>query len=325
MSKERQRLADGLLRAAETRQQCAVTHSRAMRAALERRRASRQVTSPVRGLYVRPAYWSSLDPAQKALHVIRGIAALRPKTVFSHTSAALVHGLPVSWHELGSIHVMRSPTSHRKGTGLFVCHSSKSFEAVSVRGVRVTPLVRTAIDCMRALDFPGALAVADAILARTGMTRAELLDEVDRAFSGSRGVKGARRAAAFADPRSESGGESRARAAIIEGGFAVPELQARIVNPLDQSRAFRVDFLWQTPQGPVAGEFDGLGKYEMGSGKPLEELARERRREALITQSRMPVLRLGRYEVTHPDKLAELLEAYGIPKASAEICDGTTT
>ena len=150
MSKERQRLADGLLRAAETRQQCAVTHSRAMRAALERRRASRQVTSPVRGLYVRPAYWSSLDPAQKALHVIRGIAALRPKTVFSHTSAALVHGLPVSWHELGSIHVMRSPTSHRKGTGLFVCHSSKSFEAVSVRGVRVTPLVRTAIDCMRA-------------------------------------------------------------------------------------------------------------------------------------------------------------------------------
>lgn len=65
-------------------------------------------------------------------------------------------------------------------------------------------------------------------------------------------------AVAFADPLSESPGESRSRVLIHQLGFAAPKLQTPIRLPGGSTA--RLDFDWDADR--VAGEFDGRIKFE---------------------------------------------------------------
>lgn len=72
----------------------------------------------------------------------------------------------------------------------------------------------------------------------------------------------ARTTAEYADRRSESGGESYARARMIANGYEIPDLQVWFIDPLD-GQPMQADFVWSQPSGKViVGEFDGFAKYK---------------------------------------------------------------
>lgn len=119
----------------------------------------------------------------------------------------------------------------------------------------------------------------------------------------------------FSDARSESAGESLARALIHELGFAAPELQRKIFSR-DGREVARVDFWWE--QVRVAGEFDGIGKYDVD----LHTSTRERRRSINREKSRDVELQRVCRHVTHwtwadlkdPARLEAELLRVGVPR-----------
>jgi hypothetical protein len=126
-------------------------------------------------------------------------------------------------------------------------------DVVMLGRTAVTSVARTVADLARAVPFAPALAVADAALAR-GETTTELLMAALTSGIGTRGTRSARRAIGAADGRSESVGESRSRALMIDAGLPMPELQVEIRQP-DGWLIGRSDFGWKEHR--LLGEFDG--------------------------------------------------------------------
>lgn len=173
---------------------------------------------------------------------------------------------------------------------------------------------------MRSVDFKQALAVADGALRASGRASGSFVRRF-RGFGRSHaGATQAVRAMYCADALSESGGESIARATMIQQGFALPELQVPFPRPSDRRRFYRVDFLWTRLDGAkVIGEFDGMQKYE-GAGfleerSSLRAFADERHREAELTLYGMPIVRFSFKDVMDEKGFAALLERYGIPRS----------
>ena len=73
---------------------------------------------------------------------------------------------------------------------------------------------------------------------------------------------------AFADPRSESVGESRSRVAIARAGLPVPRPQLDVVSA-DGVVVGRCDFGWE--ELGVVGEFDGKVKYGRALLRPDQD------------------------------------------------------
>lgn len=127
------------------------------------------------------------------------------------------------------------------------------------------------------------------------------------------------RAAYFADARSESWAESRARAIAIEGGFEVPDLQVVFPDPMGRGKGIRVDMLFRASDGsPVAAEVDGMEKYvseEMLAGRTtVEALVDERQRESRINALGIPVMRCRARDLYEPGRFERMLEMYGVAR-----------
>lgn len=128
---------------------------------------------------------------------------------------------------------------------------------VGVGPLVVTSAARTVVDLARILAFAPALAVADAALRSGAATREQLVSLLDRA-AGTRGARAARRVVEAADGRSESVGESRSRAVMLQLGLPLPDLQVE-VRRRDGALVGRCDFGWEKSR--MLGEFDGRVKY----------------------------------------------------------------
>ena len=190
-----------------------------------------------------------------------------------------------------------------------------------IDGVLVTSLEETIVDCMLAFAFGEALAVADAALRCLRIEREELVRLVRRIGARRPGVAGALRVAAWADGLSESGGESMARAVMIEHGFVLPRLQAVVGNPTVRGESWRCDYLWELADGTtVAGELDGLEKYEnpdMTKGlSAVQVMSAERIRESRLTAYVDRVMRFTFADVVNEGRLVALLERFGIPRVA---------
>ena len=128
---------------------------------------------------------------------------------------------------------------------------------------------RTVVDIARVSTFMSAVVTADAAL-RTddGFTKASLTAVCD-ACAGWPGIRQARRAIDFADPRAESVLESCARVIFHEHGLEPPELQFTITGP---NFRYTVDFYW--PRYRVIAEADGEVKYS-DPRRALRQLQRD--------------------------------------------------
>jgi len=203
---------------------------------------------------------------------------LGSSTVFSHFSAAVLHGLPVLTHRLAKVTVVRTgghgainPTLHARHAVL----AADEFDVID--GLPVTSIGRTVNDLLRLLPFVEGVVLADAALA-LGLERTELLDATKR----GRGCRVAASALSFADHRSESPGESISRVRIWQAGLPMPDLQHSFYNRFGDFVA-RGDFWWREHR--VIGEFDGAVKYgrllKPGQNAADVVMAEKRREHAL--------------------------------------------
>ena len=274
-------------------------------------------------VYARPGYWATLKQNQRSLHILRALSAAHPSWVFCGPSAALAFGLSVSYQLLSNVHVLTSKKSHtRSGDG--ICrHISGKRETTVVNGVTVTTIEQTVFDCLRLADFRHGLAIADSVLHLGLASKEDLLAFIERQDKRVSGRKQALKTMSHADKRAESGGESIARATIIEQGFMLPELQHVVHDPVDNSIEFRVDFWWEVEGQPtIIGELDGHEKYiepAMTKGKSIVEvMAGERLRESRISGTGAKVMRFSYADVLNTFYFSHLLESFGVPRVVAD-------
>jgi hypothetical protein len=256
-----------------------------------------------RGAYL--AGPGQLSSRHRHLLAVRAtLAGLRVPAVLSHASAAALHGLPLWGVPLRQVHVTRRPQARSADERRLRSHVARlaDGDVVVVDGTVVTSVARTVVDVARWLPFPVALAVADAALAADATTPGELMAVLDAA-QGTRGTRSARRVLRAADRRSESVGESRSRALLINAGLPLPDLQVE-VRRSDGRLVGRCDMGWR--DHGLLGEFDGRVKYGrlLRPGQdPGDAVFEEKRREDALRDEGWGMVRWVWAELASPPAL----------------------
>ena len=319
MSTKRGRVAAELLNQAEAKHMCVAPTTSSQQQAMRRAFKRGDVVEPAAGVYARLAYWEALDDEQRAWHKILALAQIHPEWVFAGPTAGLIHGLSIGYQDLSRICVATSRKTHAR--------PSQGISRIVVTGdspvmrhhLKVTSFLRTVYDCTREATFGQALAVMDSALRIKQMTPERLINNLRITCGHRRDIQRVLEVAGLGDGKSESGGESIARAAMMHIGVPLPALQVEVVDPVDGESVYRVDFEWKLPDGTrVYGELDGAEKYTnptMTNGKSVTEvLLDERRREAHITLGSHPirVLRVSMRDVMDVGVFEKTLARYGI-------------
>ena len=300
-----------------------------LRRALCRRLATGTVCSPARGLFADAETWGRLDPASRSLWIARGLQTLHPSWVFCGPTAALAYGVDVSNTLIGRIHVATEPGRCGSDAGIVARHpvldpaaSREDVELAS--GLRVTPPEQTILDCLRWTDFPRGLGVIDSAL-RNGVVRRDEFERYVASMSGRRrNVGRAAVALAWADPRSESGGESIVRGRMLLLGFVRPELQVEVPRVVEDGEPYRADYCWVRADGVVIlGELDGRVKYveeEMTGGRSIDDvLSDENIRGSRFTLYDVSLVRFRFGQTGRPAEFAALLDEYGVPRRGSAL------
>jgi hypothetical protein len=255
------------------------------------------------GIWVRVRYgayapgdaWARMAPEER--HVVTAKAAQRSMTgvaVLGHTSAALLHGLPVWGVDLNEIHLVRGARHRGSRHESGVVHHAAALpdeHLVEVDGVLATTPLRTLADIGRTVGFESAVVTMDAAL-HEGMTSRDELIDLLVAQNDWPGSRAGLRAARFADGLSESVGESRGRVRFRDAGLPIPELQAEIFNELGEFVA-RSDWLFREHR--TIGEFDGRLKMRLarqGGRSPEDVLWEEKLREDALRSLGYEIVRL---------------------------------
>lgn len=296
------------------------------RRSLNTRVSSGEVVMPYPGAYAETASFERLNARMKARAVIKAIHRIHPNWVFCLYSAALIHGLQVSESLLDVTHIAIAPnTNWRKTSGCIQSHTLHDSSITSSDNVPCIDLLATLLDCLCASSFRHGLAIVDSAL-HYQLTTKEGLEQYFLKHGRRRhGIGQARRTLAYADGACENGGESIVRAIIIELGFAVPEMQVEIEDPLQPGHFKRVDFFWELPGGStIIGELDGLEKY-LGRGNPyaqfnegnvvsaVQAMRRERIRESRLNLTGARVLRFSYADALDTVEFFKLLSTAGVP------------
>jgi hypothetical protein len=248
---------------------------------LRRMRRRGELVTICRGAYADPDDPRLRRPEER--HVLQAVALvsrIAADAVASHQSAAVLHGLPVWNLPLARVHVTRPRRSGASRNRRLYVHTAPlaADELTVVDGIAVTSVARCLVDIARTTGFEESVAVLDAGLHRHLVTRAGLVEALERA-AGWPGAPKARRAVEFADPRAMSVGESRSRVAMARFGVATPVLQWDVTDARGRVLG-TADFGW--PEHGVAGEFDGQVKYGrlLRAGQaPADVVVAEKRRE----------------------------------------------
>nr|NLD41358.1 type IV toxin-antitoxin system AbiEi family antitoxin domain-containing protein [Actinomycetales bacterium] len=246
---------------------------------------------------IRPGFYvdsHARDLAIRDRHLLSVLAAdaALGGPVFSHSSAALIHGLPDWGLPLRRVAVSEEAPAPRSRTSALTISRSVpdlSDQVMTVNGLKVTSPARTVTDLAMSTTRDASVAVADAAL-RGAMVTTASLEESLAGAAGRRGVRRARHALSLVDGRSESVAETLSRLTFRDFGLPEPETQVEIVNARGV-RVGRVDFLWR--EYGVIGECDGFGKYFDGL-TPAET----RRRLAMEKDRDGELIALG-YRVFH--------------------------
>jgi very-short-patch-repair endonuclease len=212
---------------------------------------------------------------------------LAPGVVFSHRSAASLHGLDLGLHPLIEITAPYGRAVWPR-PGMHIRHARlDDGDTAERQGVPVTSLLRTAFDLARHLAPVEAVAAVDMVLHRRLADLAALEQYVlDR--SGWQGVAQARRVVELAEPATESWMESVLRMILIEGGLPRPRVQVKL-GSLESSFIARVDMLYE--EEGVVIEYDGTNHRD--------RLVEDNRRQNRLLRAGYVVLRYTAADVHH--------------------------
>jgi len=270
--------------------------------------ADRELVRVRRGVYVGAERSHSSTPETRAAeHLAAHLRITRsrhdPAYMYSHTSAARLWELHLL-RDSALIHVScdSKPCARRLGPGVRAHFIPVPGDQQTIlNGVRVTTLERTVIDCARIMPVEDSLVLADQALAR-GADRAHMA-RILAALSGHRGVINSRLVVAFADPRSESVAETRARLLFHLENIPAPVPQWKVMTPLGQRY---LDFAW--PEEMVAAEFDGMVKY-FGDKPTDRALYEERLRERHLMELGWRFVRLTWSDLDRPGEVRRRITA----------------
>lgn len=274
------------------------------------------LVSPHPGLFARADHWACLSPCDRNMTLARSLARMHASWVFSHQTAALFYGLPVSYSCLEKVHYTTTRRGGSKDSGLTCHHQAKAAEWRMIGGVKVSSPERMAYDCARTLGFANALVVMDGAL-HSGLLTREKLERYLAWHSGGRGMRQARQVLEAADGRAESGAESIARATIIALGVPIHDLQLVVADLERPGKTYRLDIVLRRPDGILVDvEVDGRQKYELmanahGDGTVAAMMA-ERQREAAITAHGILVARISASDAGSREVMGRKLRAYGV-------------
>ncbi|WP_124291713.1 hypothetical protein [Microbacterium sp. ABRD28] len=222
------------------------------------------------GALVRTEAWAgAFADERQVLRATAVAASARSAIVFSHVTAAALHGLPLS-RPHDRVHVIPRGENPPKTRGDVVRHklALPDEDIAEINGMLVTSLDRTVADVIRMLPAQAALAAFDGALrlvawddarreldpaAADGFRR--LVRHRITAARGGRGVRVARTIIELADGRAQLPGESESRYLMWELGMPAPALQMPVETSLGR---FWLDFAW--PALRRFGEFDGMVK-----------------------------------------------------------------
>lgn len=247
---------------------------------------------------------AELDVEQAHLLLVRStLEECHPESVVSHGSAAVVHGLPVRRTDFDHVYLTRSGGSHGRTRSVVSLRAAPlaADEVVTVGGVSVTSVPRTAADLARGLPFEWGVIVMDAAL-HGGFDREELAEQVER-YPSWRGIERARAALAFADPRAESPLESLSRVQFVRIGVPPPDELQYAVYDGGVLRGVG-DFWWEEHR--LIGEADGKVKYRryLRVGEtPEGALLREKNREWSMRDLGLNLVRWDWETACSPERL----------------------
>ncbi|NDK31236.1 hypothetical protein [Nesterenkonia haasae] len=185
--------------------------------------------------------------------------------------------------------------------------------------LQVEPLPLCVVDTVCRSDMSAGVIILDAVLA--GRHRGQSLDRSAfnpwlRSIPSLRAQTRWLRAIKFADPLSESPGESLSRLRISQLGFRVPTLQHSITTP-DGTR-YRADFCWE--EARLVGEFDGHMKYtrarDLTGTHAVDVVIHEKTRERRIEQQGYRVVRWDWNDLRSPERLRGILTDSGVPRVA---------
>ncbi|KAB7788143.1 hypothetical protein F7D08_1180 [Bifidobacterium cebidarum] len=235
---------------------------------LRRMKAKGEIIRPYPNMYMDRGYWSSLNPPDQMLHIMRTLSVGHPDMVFAGISAACAWGLDHSFH----LHARDSRIMIAASSGTPTneyCSQVRRFyvprheieQAQYVNGAKVTTIQRTLFDCGRIYEPRSALSFYDSAIRQELVTRDSLVAYCNEKHR-CRNQYQARALAAFANGLSENGGESFCYGTMAEEGVMLPEQQVEFVDKNNPNTVYRVDYLWRLSDGTmIAGEFDGQKKY----------------------------------------------------------------
>lgn len=257
------------------------------------------------GVYLPTAEWTAA-PAERRHRLLMDAfsSSVSYDPVFSHESAALVHGIPVvgDWPRVPHT-LEREPeaVSRRARPGVVVHRPLHWMEPTWVGSDRVTGVTDTAIALAASRSLMTGVAALDHVLAR-GVTHEQIEDIVGlrRPFHGATRVL---RALGIATGLAESPLESISLVPIALADLPRPEQQVEVVA---RGKPYRLDFFW--PQFGVAGEADGRGKY-----RSPDDLWAEKQRQDALRAIDISVARWGWEEARAGSPMLERLGEAGIP------------
>ena len=158
-------------------------------------------------------------------------ARMQPTQFFSHSTAALLHGLrmPENFREF-SLHVTSlSPLRAPRGSGV-TGHRSGGGTIVILRGLRVLDAVETWCQLSTEFGLDDLVAMGDGLVSRKHpATTIESLREAVDAYKG-RGSRTLRTAMELVRPGTDSARETALRLVVVRAGLPEPEPNGRILN-----------------------------------------------------------------------------------------------
>lgn len=263
------------------------------------------------GVYTERDGWATLPPWDRYLLRVHAFRLVNSGAVFSHESAAALHGLPTFGHPR-HIHLFDGRRARSVAYGDVRVHTSADPRRTVERdGIRCSPLADVVVDLARVLPPAFALAVTDAAL-RTGAITSSALTDLAAAQRNPRGRRKLDWVLTRGDRRSESVGESVSRAVIEWCGFPAPDLQT---EHRVGGRGYRSDFCW--PEHRVIGEFDGWEKYDRHDPEAAAEAVRaEKTREDALRRAGWRIARWDYGGALRVDGLRDALRAAGLPVVS---------
>lgn len=253
---------------------------------------------------------ASVEQRYRARVVAAGRA--RPRMIFALESALLLHGLPIDG-EPTYVFGTGDPSASGARGDIRCSHLPIPDEhVVEVDGLRCSSVAWTLADVARRRLPGAAVAALDAAMRARVATRSEVSAAI--AAQSRQHRARARWSLAFADPASESVGESRSRVAIAVLGFAQPRLQVEVDTRVGR---FRSDFGWELDGRLVLGEFDGAVKYgelaERSGRSGVSVLMEEKRREDALREV-ADVRRWTWADLIEPTRLERILVGVRIPQ-----------